>query len=173
MVLCYGIAKKSFRIVDSHHRLVHRCACIIITRPSDHAESSSTRLFLIFGSGCRNCFSKMISSCLGSFSLGNRMRCSIAFGSKIDTGEWAYNLAETLQLLWDTTKESALTFNVPSTVHNVSTQNHNSIAQNSVATASPTFANSKDRLYQNSKKIEPIEGYLAFEILSSLCYNYD
>ena len=49
-------------------------------------------------------------------------------GSKIDTGEWAYNLAEVLQRLWDTTKESALTFgltNIPSTVHNVGTQNHN------------------------------------------------
>ena len=49
-------------------------------------------------------------------------------GSKIDTGEWAYNLGEVGTRLWDTAKESALTFgltNIPSTVHNVSTQNHN------------------------------------------------
>lgn len=47
------------------------------------------------------------------------------FGSKIDTGEWAYNLAEMLNRLWDTTKESALTFgltNIPSIGHNVAQQ---------------------------------------------------
>ena len=49
--------------------------------------------------------------------------------------------------------------NIPSTVHNVSVQNHNRIVTESIATASPTFANSKDRLYQNSKMIEPIEGF--------------
>ena len=49
-------------------------------------------------------------------------------GSKIDTGEWAYNLAEVLQRLWDTTKESVLTFgltNTLSTGHNITAQNHN------------------------------------------------
>ena len=49
-------------------------------------------------------------------------------GSKMDTGEWAYNLGEVGNSLWDTAKESALTFgltNIPSTVHNVSVQNHN------------------------------------------------
>ena len=49
-------------------------------------------------------------------------------GSKMDTGEWAYNLGEVGNRLWDTEKESALTFgltNIPSTAHNVGVQNHN------------------------------------------------
>ena len=49
-------------------------------------------------------------------------------GSKIDTGEWAYSLGEVGDRLWDTAKESALTFgltNIPSVVHNVGMQNHN------------------------------------------------
>ena len=48
-------------------------------------------------------------------------------GSKIDTGEWAYNIAETLSRLWDTAKESALTFgltNIPAAGHNVYIQNY-------------------------------------------------
>ena len=67
-------------------------------------------------------------------------------GSKIDTGEWAYNLAEVLQRLWDTTKESALTFgltNIPSTVHNVTTQNHNHLV-----------AEGKGNILYNSKEYE-------------------
>ena len=46
-------------------------------------------------------------------------------GSKIDTGEWAYSLGEVGNRLWDTTKESALTFgltNIPSIGHNVAQQ---------------------------------------------------
>ena len=49
-------------------------------------------------------------------------------GTKLDTGEWAYSFGDVTDRLWDTAKDSALTFtltNVPSTVHNVSTQNHN------------------------------------------------
>ena len=83
-------------------------------------------------------------------------------GSKIDTGEWVYSFADMVKRLWDTTKESLLTFgltNIPSVVNNVSTQSDNRFVTESVATASPTFANSKDQLYQNSKKIEPIKGY--------------
>ena len=49
--------------------------------------------------------------------------------------------------------------NIPSTVHNVGAQNRNRIVTENVTTASLTFANSKDQLYQNSKKIEPIKGY--------------
>ena len=49
-------------------------------------------------------------------------------GTKLDTGEWAYSFGDVTDRLWDTAKESALTFtltNVPTTVHNVTTQNHN------------------------------------------------
>lgn len=48
-------------------------------------------------------------------------------GSKIDTGEWVYSFADMVKRLWDTTKESLLTFgltNIPSVVNNVGTQNN-------------------------------------------------
>lgn len=52
-------------------------------------------------------------------------------GSKLDTGEWAYNFGEVTGRLRNTAKESALTFgltNIPSTFYNIDTQNRNRLA---------------------------------------------
>ena len=52
----------------------------------------------------------------------------VQLGSKIDTGEWAYTLDHMTERLKNTAEESVLTFgltNIPGTVHNITTQNHN------------------------------------------------
>ena len=52
-------------------------------------------------------------------------------GSKLDTDEFAYSFGEVTNRLWDTAKESALTYglmNVPSTVYNTHVQNQSHLA---------------------------------------------
>ena len=138
----------------------------------------------------------------------------VQLGSRLDTGKWAYTADEVGERLWDTTKNSLLTFaltNAPAAGHNIHVHMRAKIASDGytklyagimpsdaelramgisesealgalavfemgkteessdatidtganldVATASPTFANSKDQLYQNSKNIKRINGY--------------
>ena len=60
----------------------------------------------------------------------------VQLGSKIDTGEWVYSFADMVRRVWDTTKESVLTFgltNLPSIVNNVIQQSQYSGNMNGIS----------------------------------------
>jgi len=57
-------------------------------------------------------------------------------GSKFDTGEWVYSFADMVRRVWDTTKESVLTFgltNLPGIVNNVIQQSQYSGNMNGIS----------------------------------------